>query len=71
LINGVKVAVENLFDKKPLTFYEVVYKAPEEHKGNGNVTVMFRSQAGKHAGTVFALKSTIDPWKFPNYKFYF
>jgi DUF1680 family protein len=71
LINGVKVAVENLFDKKPLTFYEVVYNVPEEHKGNGNVTVMFRSHTGKHAGTVFALKSTINPWKFPNYKFYF
>jgi hypothetical protein len=71
MINDVKVSSESLFDKKPLAFYEVIYKVPEEAKGKDRITISFVSQTGKNAGTVFALKTTTDPWKFPNYKFYF
>ena len=71
-VNGVKVATEILFDKMPLTFYETVYEIPAEAIGDGGkATVSFKGHEGKKAGTVFALKTTTDPCRFPNYNFYF
>ena len=71
-VNGVKIASENLFDKVPLTFYETVYEIPAEAIGkDGKATVSFTGHEGKKAGTVFALRTTTDPDRFPNYRFYF
>lgn len=71
-VNGVKLASEILFDKVPLTFYETVYEIPAEAiAAGGKATVAFRGHDGKKAGTVFALRTTTDPEKFPNYSFYF
>ena len=72
LVNGTRIATENLFDKHPVTFYEVTYELPENlTMGKDKVTISFQSQPQKKAGTVFALKTTTNPRKFPNYSFYF
>lgn len=71
IIDGVVVASESLFDKKPLTYYEVVYKIPKQARTKEKVLVKFIAKEGKNAGTVFALKTTVNPWKFRNYRFYF
>ena len=72
LINGTKIATETLFDKHPVTFYEATYEVPDNLiKGKDKVTICFQSQSQKTAGTVFALKVTTNPRKFPNYSFYF
>lgn len=72
LVDGVKIASEDLFDKNPVTFYEVTYELPKDLiKGKDKVTIRFEADPGKNAGTVFGLKTTTDPRKFPNYYFYF
>lgn len=72
LVDGTKIATEDLFDKHPVTFYEVIYELPDSlTKGKDKVTVRFQSHPQKNTGSVFALKTTTNPWKFPNYSFYF
>lgn len=72
LVDGRKIASEDLFDKNPLTFYEVVYELPYDLvQGKDKVTIRFQAEQGKNAGTVFGLKTTSDPQRFPNYYFYF
>lgn len=72
VVDGQVIASENLCDKYPLTFYEQSYLIPTDiTAGKKKVSVCFRAKPGKNAGVVFALKTTADPEKFPNYSFYF
>lgn len=72
LVDGTPIASECLFDKHPVTFYEVSYELPESlTTGKDKVSICFQPKSGKYAGTVFAVKVTTNPRKFPNYSFYF
>ncbi len=71
MVEGQVLKTEELFDNLPLTFYEVVYELPAAlTKAKEQITVRFQAKPGFHAGTVFELKVTADPNKFPNYAFY-
>lgn len=71
IINDKVIKREDLYDRWPLTYYEVAYEIPQELiKGKDKVTVRFQAQPGYNAGAVFGLKMTSDPDTFPNYSFY-
>lgn len=70
--NGKTIASENFNNDLPVTFFERIYELPDDAiDGGDKVVVRFQAREGGRAGAVYALKTTSDPFKFPNYSFYF
>lgn len=57
LVNGEKIATQELDNNKPGRFFDAVYAIPEElTQGKDKVTVRFQAHAGRTAGGVFGCR---------------
>lgn len=58
LVEDERVATENITDKKPGEFIDVLYEIPEElTKGKKQVSVVFMPHVGHRAGPVFSMRT--------------
>jgi DUF1680 family protein len=57
LVDGTKLATEQLQNNRPEQFYDQVYKLPEDlTKGKSHVTVIFQAHPHQTAGGIFGLR---------------
>ncbi|MEW6743059.1 MAG: glycoside hydrolase family 127 protein [Planctomycetota bacterium] len=57
LVEGTRIATQNLQDNRPGVFYDEVYAIPDSlTRGKSRVTVRFQAHAGAWAGGVFACR---------------
>ena len=58
LVNDVKIATENISNKKPGEFYNATYEIPEQLlAGKKQVTVKFVPHVGHRGGPVFGVRT--------------